>query len=270
MATRTRSSRHSSRGFTLLEVMVALAILGLALTAILSAQAGLYSANVQARNVTIANNAARCKMTELEEELLKNGYPEIDQEDEGNCCDDESPAGVTCKWQIERVVLPDPPQQTLNGDGGVSGGMSGDGGAGGGLGGFGALAQAAQNPASIGDGGISGLSSALSQGVGPNGQGGVMGIAGMAMSIVYPQLKPLLEASIRRVTVQVIWNEGPNAREVKLVQFVTNPQRGLPPTIGDPDAGLVPPGTPTGTPTSPTPNAQFPTPPGVPPGMFGR
>ena len=66
----------------------------------------------------------------------------------------------------------------------------------------------------------------------------------MAMGIVYPQLKPLLEASIRRVSVEVTWNEGPVARSVKLVQFVTHPERGLPP-VGDPMlAGSAAPGMP--------------------------
>ena len=235
------TKRASAAGFTLLEVMVALAILGLALTAILSAQAGLYDVNVQARNLSIGTTAARCKMTELEELLLKDGYPEIDQTDEGPCCADESPTGVTCKWAIERVVLPDP-VQTEGGDGGVS---SGDGGgsSGGGLGGLGALMSAGQSPGSIGDGGIGALSQMLSAGSGPNGQPGVNGIAGMAMMIVYPQLKPMLEASIRRITVEVVWNEGPKEREIKLVQFVTNPQKGLPPA-GLLDAGV--PGATTG------------------------
>jgi general secretion pathway protein I len=256
-----RRRSTDARGFTLLEVMVALAILGLALSAILSAQAGMYSANVQARNITIGNSAARCKMTELEEKMLKDGYPEIDENDDGPCCDDESPPGVTCRWQIERVVLPDPPQQNLEagvgglgsdaGLGGGLGGLGGGGGAGGGLGGFGALAGAAANPASIGDGGIGALSAALSQ-PGANGQTGVGGIAGMAMTIVYPQLKPLLEASIRRITVEVVWHEGPTERIIKLVQFVTNPQKGLPPTVSS--TGLDPslaPGAP-GQPGAPT------------------
>lgn len=257
------AERVNERGFTLLEVMVALAILGLALSAILSAQAGMYDANVKARNMTIGVDAARCRMSELEEKLLKDGYPEIDDEDDGPCCDEESPKGFSCRWKIERVTLPDPPAPQLGADGGVGGSDSGSGG--GGLGGLGALASAAGNPSSLGDGGIGGLSSMLSAGAGPNGQAGVMGIAGMAMSIVYPQLKPLLEASIRRVTVEVVWHEGPNERTVKIVQFVTSPQRGLPPTVTSADPGL------TGGPPPPGGTTAGPLTPGLPvqPGMFG-
>jgi hypothetical protein len=45
------------------------------------------------------------------------------------------------------------------------------------------------------------------------------------MGIVYPSLKPMLEASIRKLSVSVKWKEGPNNREVLLVQYITNPQR---------------------------------------------
>jgi len=224
------------RGFTLLEVMVALAILGLALSAILSAQAGLYAANVQARNLTQATSAGRCKMNELEVDLLTKGYPEIDQKDEGPCCSGDSPAGMSCKWSVERVTLPDPPKTSPLGDGGAGGG---DGGAGGGLGALGALAGAAANPGGLGDGGLSALTSQLATPTGPGGQTGVAGMAGLAMNIVYPQLKPLLESSIRRVTLDVIWNEGPVARKLTVVQFLTNPNKGLPPMLDPALAGTA-------------------------------
>jgi general secretion pathway protein I len=217
---------RNARGFTLLEVMVALAILGLALSAILSAQAGLYSANVRARNLTVAGGAVRCKMTEIEEKLLREGLPEIDQKDDGPCCSGDSPEGMSCRWKIERIELPNPPAADVS-----DGGTGGDGG----LGGLGALADLATNPASLGDGGISGLSSALSGGIGPTGQTGANGIAGMALTMVYPTLKPLLEASIRRVGVEVVWKEGPNERTIELVQFITSPRQGLPPGAGDPN-----------------------------------
>jgi general secretion pathway protein I len=210
--------------------MVALAILGLSLTAILSAQAGLYDANVRARNLTLATTAARCKMNEIEVHLIKDGYAETDESEDGPCCDEESPKGMSCRWQIERVELPDPPTADLTGgDAGVGGGTSDPSGGGGSP--LGALMNIAGNPSALADGGIGAVSQMLSQGTGPNGMGGAMGIAGMALTMVYPVLRPLLEASIRRVTVEVVWNEGPNERVFKVVQFVTNPQKGLPPNI---------------------------------------
>ena len=47
----------------------------------------------------------------------------------------------------------------------------------------------------------------------------------MVMGIVYPTLKPVLEASIRRITIVVHWNHGPNPQRFELVQYVTDPQR---------------------------------------------
>lgn len=81
-----RASRNSA-GFSLLEVMVSIAILGLGLAAILSAQAGSFAAATQARSLSVATGLARCKMLELEQKLIKDGFPDIDQDDSGPCCD---------------------------------------------------------------------------------------------------------------------------------------------------------------------------------------
>ena len=64
---------RQTRGFTLLEVMVATAILGLGLTAILSAQAGAFATAAHARNLSVATTLARCKMGEIEEHLYRDG-----------------------------------------------------------------------------------------------------------------------------------------------------------------------------------------------------
>lgn len=234
------------RGFTLLEVMVAVAILGLALTVILSAQAGLYSSSGTAQRTSVALGLARCKMSELEEKMLKLGYPEIEEHDEGACCADDTRQEYRCKWTIERVELPQAESSSASGaDGGaggplgalasaLGGGASPAGSAGPGA--LGVLTQLASNPsglASAGDGGIGQLAGALTGGA----SGGVGALAPIVMTMVYPQLKPMLEASIRKVSLKVTWTEGVRAREVALVQYLTNPTRG----------GLVL-GTPTGGP----------------------
>jgi general secretion pathway protein I len=93
------------RGFTLLEVMVAVTILGLGLTLILSSQAGMFASTKRIEAETYAVNLLRCKMGELEIYLEKNGYPLIDQNDSGDCCEDEDIPGYTCDWKIETVEL---------------------------------------------------------------------------------------------------------------------------------------------------------------------
>jgi general secretion pathway protein I len=58
------------------------------------------------------------------------------------------------------------------------------------------------------------------------GSTGSSGMEGMVMGLVYPTLKPMLEASIRRVTVTVKWREGQRPRELEVTQFLTRPQEG--------------------------------------------
>jgi general secretion pathway protein I len=206
------------RGFTLLEVLVAVAILGLSLTVILSSQVGLFAGVKHGRNLSFAANLARCRMGEVEVELLKNGYPLIEQADEGPCCDGEPDAVYDCSWKIDRVELPEPPLAEDEDPLGILGGADG------GVGPLSALQELQTNGASVlaGDGGISGLTELFAE----SGEVGVGGLAPMVMATVYPSLKPMLEASIRKVTVTVRWKEGQRERELSVVQYVTNPVQG--------------------------------------------
>ncbi len=204
------------RGFSLLEVMVAVAILGLLLSVILSAQGGLAASNRAAANMGMAADLGRCKMTEIEEKMLRDGYPEIDAIDtDVSCCLDADREGYTCSTRIEKVELPQPPQNSLDDGGGLlSSAGGGDGGA----------LSLLQNPAGTGElnleAGVASLQGQVSA------AGGASGMLTMVMGLVYPSLKPLMEASIRRVTVVVKWKEGPKEKTLELAQFLTNPQRG--------------------------------------------
>ncbi len=255
------------RGFSLLEVMVAIAILGLTLTVVLSAQGGLAASNRSAANMGQATHLGRCKMTEIEERLLKLGYQEVDQIDTDTvCCENGTPEGFTCDIKVEKVVLPN--YNPTSGDGGA--------GALGGLLGAGSAAPGASGSPPLdltGDGGLQSLGSTLQGQLGlgmPAGPGAMAGGAGaegllnMVMGIIYPSIKLMYEASIRRLTVTVKWKEGPNDRELALVQFVTNPQRGgfagsaLLADGGTLDMA-VPGATPTGTTPGLAPTATSPT-----------
>jgi general secretion pathway protein I len=256
--------KSSSRAFTLLEVMVAVGILGLSLTVILSAQAGLYAGGGYAQHTSIATGLLRCRMTEIEERLVKLGYPESDEKDDGSCCDADLRTDMRCEWKVERIELPsaDPAATGSASPGGTGSPGSPGGPLGALMGGQGAsgsplaaLGQMAGSPTSLSlssaDGGVSNLASTLSAGTG----GGMSAIAQMAMGFVYPTLKPMLEASIRKITVKVAWKEGVQSRELSAIQYVTRPMRSDALTgLGDGGAPL--PGMPgmpgTGAGTSPT------------------
>jgi general secretion pathway protein I len=220
-----------ARGFSLLEVMVAVSILGLALTVILSAQGGLAASNKMAANMGMATGLSRCKMTELEEKMLKLGYPELDQIDNDIlCCEGMDAPGFNCDTRVEKILLPNPPQNSL-GDGGfmsdpaalASGAASGSG-----------LAGLPPIPGMTNPAGGPGLNLDIDSGLQNIGgqlqnqltaMGGSQGLLTMVMGIVYPSLKPMLETSIRRVTVKVKWKEGSTQKDFSIVQYVTNPQR---------------------------------------------
>lgn len=269
-------ARRHSRGFTLLEVMVAVAILGLGLTVILSSQAGLFSSASRGEHLTVASNMLRCKMSEIELELAQKGFQLTDENDEGDCCDDES-EGYTCSWKIERVELPPLPEASTDQDGGAPGpagsaGLKGPGGLGlettpppgpgmpGSAGPLGALMGiSATQGASLGDKATPG--SVMQQ----LGSTGTSGMEGMVMGFVYPSLKPMLEASIRRVTVKVKWKEGQRARDLEVTQFLTRPQEGNMGTGLDQlgldavnqAAGSILGSTPGSAPTTTTPGSPF-------------
>jgi general secretion pathway protein I len=239
-----------SRGFSLLEVMVALAIFGLMITGILAAQGGLAASNKRASDMGEATTLARCKMTELEEKLLKLGYPAIDDIDNGvECCEGTDTSTFSCDYKVEKIIMPDPPESAgLDMDGGAASqlmGLSGDGG---------------MNAGLDFDGGLNSIGSLLGQ-QGSGQTGGAAGLVDMAMGIVYPMMKPMMEASIRKITVTVRWKEGPTAQSFVLAQYVTNPQSGG-------FAGGLFGGGDGGAPATGTPGAAMPGAPGGSP-MFG-
>lgn len=206
------------RGFTLLEVLMAVAILGFGLTAILSGQFSAVKAASHARHMNVAIGLARCRMSEIEEELRVDGFQEMDSHDSGLCCEGSESANISCEWYVEKPTFPEPDFGSLDLDTDLDSSA------------LGKLAGGAASSGGVpGDGDIGNITEALSG----DGQladvaaGGIGGVASMVMSMVYPDLKALFEASTRRVTVVLTWTEGTQAYDIELVQWVTQPQAGM-------------------------------------------
>ncbi len=217
------AARRSSgaRGFTLLEVMVAVAILGLGLTAILSAQAGAFAASAHARQISVATGLARCKVSELEEHLAKDGFQELDENESGPCCEGDETPNVRCAWKIEKPEFPAPKLGELDLDTDVGSGQ---------LGPLGALSQVEQgNQPFSADAGVGDIAQSLLGGGGDPAAGAAGAAAGMTqmvLEMVYPDLKNLFEASARRITVTLTWTEGAKDYNLELVEWYTSPQQG--------------------------------------------
>lgn len=222
----------SRRGFTLLEVMVAVAILGLGLTAILTAQAGAFKSVGTARLTSEATGLARCRMSEIEWELTQNGFPLVDAIEQGPCCDTQLHPKLSCVWRIEKPEFPEASygEMDLNADldmgSSPSGGSTGSGSAG-------ALTAMGALPAGGGlqlpeNGNVGDIASSV---IGAGSGDMLDSVTSMMMGIVYPDLKAAFEAGSRRITVTVVWMEGNQERSLEISQWVTSArQAGL---VGD-------------------------------------
>ncbi len=191
--------RNRTQGFTLLEVMVAVAILGLGLTAIFSSQGGAIKAAHRARKMKVATLLARCKMAELEEHVAREGLPAVEYSEEDGCCDGAEIEGYQCASKIERVVLPDD-----FGEEGEGTEESTD-----------ALSELTEAEGEDADATVDGLLSGDSAGG---------GISEMAMNIAFPILKPAIEEQVRVATVEIKWKEGTREKSFDVVQYLVAEQ----------------------------------------------
>lgn len=260
-------SRRAQRGFTLIEVMFAIAILSMAMTVVFSSNIIAARSTMHSRELTRATMMARCRLTEAAAWLEVDRLPATDvaledppQTGQEPCCTD----GVTCEAQVDRIELPSPATvETAAGNqilgqaasaaagtsfGGATG-VRGDGGVGGAaLGGL-AGAMGMMNGASGGSGAA------------PSGAPSPRDMAGTLLTTVYPTVKPLLEGAIRRLTVTVRWHEGEREHSFVVVEYVTNPGQTLPssellnalPGATGPTPGVQPTSTTPSTSTTRTP-----------------
>jgi general secretion pathway protein I len=229
------SKRHR-RGFTLLEVMIAVAILAIALTAIFASEAGAIRAAARARWMTTGTLLARCKMAEIEEQMMREGLPAVSATGTDECCEEGTVEGFECEWEVSRIVLPD---AALAEDG--SGTETEEGAEG-------ANTEGA-TPTSVED--VMGMM----------GSGGGDLMSQLAMQYAFPVIKPQIEEQVRRARVTVRWHEGSEEQSFDVVQFLVaeQPPAALTQQAADQAIGAMngmTGGTSPGTtpPTSQTPN----------------
>jgi general secretion pathway protein I len=208
-------------GFTLLEVVVAMAILGVALLAIFDLNAGAVASHAYVKRLTIATELARSKMTDLEQELYDKGFELDDVERKGDFAA-EGWSSYTWKASIlapkTAGVGPDKLLEALfgipSGDGG--GVASLFGGAVGGMdGGLGALAGLASSY---------GGSSSSPLPPGATGPGGLQALGPMA-NLAQTQVTQLLDQirkGVREVRLSVSWKEGNRTESVDVVTHVVS------------------------------------------------
>ena len=191
----------TGRGFTLLEVMIAVAILGLSLTAIFSSEVGAANVAARARRQNVAATLARCKMGEIEEVIAIEGLPALEKKDTDSCCEHAPVEGFECEWLVERIILPELGAQDDEDED--------------------------EDPRDASNRLLAEASDEVdSQGGTPQeviaGQAG--NLATLALQLGFPILKPFLEEQVRRATVTVRWKEGPKERGFDVTQYLVSDQ----------------------------------------------
>jgi general secretion pathway protein I len=223
--------KRSLQGFTLLEVIVAVVILAVGLSALFTSEGGAIRLAQRARTTTVATLLARCKMAEIEEQIMKEGFPTDGLDGRDACCEDAEHKDFSCEWKVERVVLP---AELGGGEEGEDEAEEGQDGKPGGA--LGALMgtdgkegdKSESDPLSkvgIPIGGSSILDS-VGASLGGEGDGesslGDDPIASLLLEMTFPIMKPVIEEQVRRATVSVRWKEGAAERSFEVVQFLVN------------------------------------------------
>ncbi len=174
-----------SRAFTLLEVLVALAVLSLGLMAVADLAGTSLRQHGYARDLTVATALARGKMAELEETYEDKGFKDFDETEEGDFADQGHPEFA---WRAE-LKKPDAtlaPEQLL----GVLLGQTG--------------ADASTQELLqklLGTGQAAGQSGGQAQGAPAGGLGGVL-------SAQLTAFGEQLKKSFRQLTLTVAWRDG--------------------------------------------------------------
>jgi general secretion pathway protein I len=219
------SVRPARRGFTLLEVMFGLALLGLGLTVLIkSAASDIFNAQ-QAHMMGVVTDLARGKMYDIEEKLLHDGFSDTEQHEDDQNFSDEGWPDLHYSYKVEVVELPgfEQLQAIVSGTGSEAGGAHGSG------------AGSGSGDETAGAGGFenSMLGGMMAQfGLGGGGGGGGAGgkpggdiAASQGNALIqsqYSMFQQVLKVTIRKVTLTVTYQVMGSDRDLKVVQFLTD------------------------------------------------
>ncbi|HWO21365.1 MAG TPA: type II secretion system protein [Kofleriaceae bacterium] len=217
----TRASRAA--GFTLLEVMIGLALLGFGLVVLIKSTTSSITGAKRAQMMGVVTDLSRAKMYDIEEKLLKEGFTETDQSEEGKTFDEEGWPEIKYSYKIEPVELPsfDQLQAMAQGQGSAAAakerGSAGRGGSGSGD---------DEPSGSFEDSALGGVISMLGGGFagGSTQSKDIDSKAGASFIQGYYQLvQEALKASIRKVTLTVKYDVLGEENELVTVAFFTEP-----------------------------------------------
>ena len=233
----SRSSRlPRARGFTLVEVMIALAILGVALIVVVKSVAQNLKSSVEAEMMGVTTELARGKMYEIEEKLLTDGYQDGEQTEHGDFAEQGWPT-VTWESHVIPVELPSFDNIAKMAKNGAKGApLDGAGGPGSGaLLGSGADAGGGT---SFGDSALGGMMSMFGGGLGgaKGGSGADDAMGGAFLQSQFQMVGDILKSSMRKVSLTLTWQVVGSDREITVVCYFTD-AGGMTKVLGNLGAG---------------------------------
>lgn len=186
-------------GFTLVEVMLALAIVAIALVGMMAETASNIRATQEANMRGVVVDLLRAKMYDIENELKKDGFQDLEQSTEGDFSDEGWP-DISWESKVEKVEIPalDTLSALQQGKGDEAGRA-------------GAAAGGTGSP-------LIDLMASFGGGLGSDSAEGASFIAQY-----FDTLTQVLEGSIRKVTVTARWQVGNEDQEMLVAQYLTDP-----------------------------------------------
>lgn len=212
-----------ARGFTLLEVMIALALLGLGMVVLIKSAAGNLFSTEEAHMMGVATDLARGKMYDIEETLLKDGFTDTNQsQDSEKCFDEEGWPNICYTYKVEEPKLPSFDQlqemaQKQAKDALAKGSAAA-------LGSAGSAAMMTGSDAALGGFENSALGGMLGM-MGSFGGGKQDITAAQGGSLIqsqYSMFQEILKVSVRKVTLTMKWKVLGRDRDMKVVAFYTD------------------------------------------------
>jgi general secretion pathway protein I len=201
------------RGFTLLEIMFALAILALGLSYLLVSTANTAADVERSRMRGIATTLARGKLWDVEELLRKDGFQETDQSIEGDF-GDEGWATITYTAEVRKVELPSPEQvEAMAQQQAQAAAQAAEAAKAGGA------IDPAQLAAAESGGGLFGMMSMFGGGMGAEDMAG----AGFMGGAGYGIIQEVFKVAIRKLVLTVKWFAMGEEDQMVVVLYITDP-----------------------------------------------
>ena len=183
------TGRPGEMGFSLLEVMVAIAVLAVAMSAIVGINTGAMTMAAKSKAYTQASMLARSKMIDIEEKIREKGFPDFDETEDGDFSD-EGFRNFTWVSEIVKIKLPKPDVSSAAAAADSAGGTGSSTGA-----------------AGIASGAL-GIAPALS--------------ANPMITAGLPMVLDQIEGALREVRLTVNWKEGTSEKGFTVTTHIVN------------------------------------------------